>query len=603
MRRAYQRAFSGQRRTIARQALLAAMVPLIVALVIALAVYQLMRDHAELSRQIERTSTGLTLSQEMLVNVLDAQTGVRGFIITGDEAFLAPYREALDAQAETTAEARQAWSPGSRERELFDRFAAQFAVYRRELAEPMIALERQVLAGGRDSQRVREDLEVLVASGRDKAQVDDMKRIARDLIELIRARVDAHIAQAGAHQRNAQIVSIAGAPLAVVLGMFLVGALVRRIRGGLNVLSEAAERVAQGDFSHRVELEDSREFAQLANGFNQMAARLEERKRHSDLLDRLTRSLQDCQTSDESFAVAEGYVSKLLSGTAGALSLYRASRDQLAAAFAWPPETAAKPHDQMFEPGECRSLRTGYKYHFRSADGDPPCRHFPVSSAPEGLCIPMMDRGEVIGVLSLTPLDGPGLDQETRHIAAVLAETLALNVGNLRLRDSLRDQSIRDPLTGLYNRRFLDENLGREISRSRRTGNPLSVIVLDVDHFKQFNDSLGHDAGDAVLIDLARLLAEQARDMDLPCRLGGEEFLIVLPRASVEQAMLAAERLRKAVSDMDVEYRGQPLHGVTVSLGVASYPDHGDEAESLIKAADQALYRAKRAGRDRVERA
>jgi diguanylate cyclase (GGDEF)-like protein len=603
MRQAYQRAFSGRRRTIARQAVLAAMVPLIVALVIAVAVYQLMRDHAELSRQIERTSTALTIGQHMLVNVLDAQTGMRGFIITGDEAFLAPYRDALDAQAEKGAEGRQVWASGSRERELLERFATQFAQYREQIAEPAIALQRRVLAGGQDSEDAREELEVLIASGRDKARVDEMKWIARDLIELIRTRVDAHINQAGARQRNAQIVSIAGAPLAVMLGMFLVGALVRRIRGGLNTLSEAAERVTHGDFSHRVRLDLSREFAQLSDGFNQMAARLEERKRHSDLLDRLTRGLQDCQTSDESFEIAEGYVSKLLPGTAGALSLHRASRDQLAAAFAWPPETAAQPHDQVFEPGECRSLRTGYKYHFRSVDGDPPCRHFPVFPAPEGLCIPMMDRGEVIGVLSLTPLDGHGLDEETRHIAAVLAETLALNVGNLRLRDSLRDQSIRDPLTGLYNRRFLDENLGREMSRSRRTGNPLSVIVLDIDHFKRFNDSLGHDAGDAVLIDLARLLTEQARDMDLPCRLGGEEFLVVLPRTSIEQAMLAAERLRKAVSDMNVEYRGQPLHGVTVSLGVASYPDHADEAERLIKAADQALYRAKHAGRDRVERA
>lgn len=603
VRRVYERAFSGQGRSIAQQAIVAAMVPVGLAVVIALVVYQLMRDHAELSSEIERTTTALTLSQQMLVNVLDAQTGMRGFVITGDEAFLAPYRQALDEEAVTIAQAQQAWAVGTRERQLLDRFDALFTGYREEIAEPVIALKRRALIASDDGEAAREELQSIVASGRDKARVDDIKRIARSLIEHVRERVDSHIDSARVRQRNAQVVGIAGAPLAVLLGVFLVGAVVRRIQAGLHRLSDAAERVAQGDFAYRVRLDDSREFSQLSEGFNRMAARLEQRKRQSVLLDRLARGLQGCQTSDESFAVAEGYIARMLPHTAGALSLYRASRDQLTTVFAWPENTAAQARHQVFEPGECRALRSGYTYHFSRLDGDPACRHFPASSAPEGLCIPMMDRGEMIGVLSVIPLDGLELAEESRHVAAVLAETLSLNVGNLRLRESLRDQSIRDPLTGLYNRRFLDENLSREMSRSRRTGNPLSIVVLDIDHFKRFNDSLGHDAGDAVLVGLGRLLTEQARDMDLPCRLGGEEFLVVLPRASAEQALLAAERLRQAVSAMQVEYRSEPLHGVTVSLGVASYPDHADGPESLIRAADQALYRAKHAGRNRVEHA
>lgn len=603
MRRVYRKTFAGQGRTLVAQAALAAAVPFVLAVLIALVVYQLMRDHAELSSEIERTSTALTLSQQMLVNVLDAQTGMRGFVITGDESFLAPYRQSIDDQASTIAAGQQAWAPGSRERELLERFATLFANYREQIAEPVIALKRRVLAAGENSGAAAEELQVIIASGRDKARVDEMKRIARELIEHTQGRVDSHIDQSRSRQRNAKLVSVAGAPLAVAFGMVLVGALVKRVRRGLQGLSEGAERVAQGDFSHRVRLEDSREFAQVSDGFNRMAERLEERKRQANLLDRLTRALQGCQELDESFAVAEGYAPRMLPGTAGALSFYRASRDQLTTVFAWPAETAAQSHDMEFEPGDCRSLRSGYTYHFRAADGDPACRHFPVSSAEEGLCIPMMDRGEVIGILSLTPLDCHDLDEESRHVASVLAEALALNVGNLRLRESLRDQSIRDPLTGLYNRRFLDENLDREISRSRRTGNSLSVIVLDIDHFKRFNDSLGHDAGDAVLVSLGRLLTEHARDMDLPCRLGGEEFLVVLPRASGEQAMLVAERLRQSVSAMVASYRGEPLQGVRASFGVASYPDDADGYENLIRAADQALYRAKRAGRNCIERA
>lgn len=603
MRRAYKKTFTGQGRTIARQALVAAMVPLALALVIALVVFQLMRDHAELSRQIERTSTSLTLSQQMLVNVLDAQTGVRGFVITGDEAFLAPYRQAVDAQASTLAQGRRAWEEGSKERQLLDRFSTRFSEYREEVAQPAIALERRVLAGGSEGDAAARELESIVAGGRDKAMVDEMKRLARGLIEDVRERVAAHTEQARVRQRNAQLVAIVGAPLAVLLGMLLFAAVIGRVRGGLRSLADAADRVALGDFSQQINLDDSRELARVSDGFNRMAERLAQRRQQSDLLDRLTRALQGCQDSEEAFGVAEGYVSRMLSSTRGAVSLYRASRDHLNTAFAWPAEVEPGAGDEVFDPEDCLSLRSGYSYRFRTQEGDPPCRHFPLRDATQGLCIPMMDRGEVLGVLSLSAREGSEVDEQTRQLATVLAETLSLSVGNLRLREALRDQSIRDPLTGLYNRRFLDETLERELSRSSRTGHPLSLIVFDIDHFKRFNDNWGHDAGDAVLVTLSNAMREQARDMDMVCRLGGEEFLAVLPRSSVADAVQVAERMRAIAAELVLRHRGQPLEGVTISLGVAAFPEHADQSDALIKAADQALYRAKREGRNRVEKA
>lgn len=603
MRQPFKRTFAGRNRTIAQQAALAAIVPLVLALVIAAFVYQLMRDHAELSRQIENTSTSLTLSQQMLVNALGAQTGVRGFVITGDEAFLAPYREAIDAHASTLAQGRQAWPEDSRERELLDRFAALFEQYRQGVAEPVIRLERRVLAGGEDMAAARAEQQSIVGSGRDKALVDEMKRLAVQLIEHVRDRVAAHTDLAELRQRNAQAVGIFGAPMAVLLGILLVAAVIGRIRFGLRNLADAADRVAHGDLSQRIHLDESRELVKVSDGFNRMAGRLAERRRQGDLLDRLTRALQTCQSSGEAFHVAGGYVSRMLSGTRGAVGLYRASRDHLNTVFAWPDGVEFASADTVFNADDCLSLRSGYGYHFRVQDGDPGCRHFPLRGADEGLCIPMMDRGEALGVLSVHPVEGTELDEQTRQLAAVVAETLSLNVGNLRLREDLRSQSIRDPLTGLYNRRFLDETLDREISRTRRTGNPLSLIIFDIDHFKRFNDKWGHDAGDAVLVALAESMGERAREMDLLCRLGGEEFLAVLPRTSIDDALVVAERMRQVAAELPLRHAGQQLERVTLSLGVACCPKHAEQSDALIRAADQALYRAKRGGRNRVESA
>lgn len=579
------------------------MVPFVLALLIAMVVYQLMRDHAQLSRGIEQTTTSLALSERMLVNVLNAQTGMRGFVITGDEAFLAPYRQAVDEQAAILARGRQAWRDGSHERRELERFATLFGQYRENMVEPVIALKRRSLGSEGSDGETADELASLVASGRDKVLVDEMKVIASSLVDRVDKQVESTTELARLRQRNAQLVGIVGAPLAVGLGMLLVALVIRRIRSGLNRLAAAAERVGQGVLSERVHLQDSHEMAQLSDGFNRMAESLERQQRQAELLDRLTRALQGCQNPAEAFGVAEGYVSRMLSGTPGAVSLYRASRDHLMSAFSWPSGAGPEPREEYFDPGECQSLRTGYTYHFRVADGDPPCRHFPLHEAGEGLCIPLMDRGEVLGVLSLRASDERTIDSQTRQFAAVLAETLSLSVGNLHLQEALRKQSIRDPLTGLYNRRFLDETLERELSRSRRTGNPLALIVFDIDHFKNFNDSWGHDAGDAVLVTLANAMREQAREMDIVCRLGGEEFLVVLPRTSLADALSIAERMREIAAELSLRHRGQPIERITLSLGVAGYPEHGDRGEELIREADQALYRAKRAGRNRVESA
>jgi diguanylate cyclase (GGDEF)-like protein len=185
-------------------------------------------------------------------------------------------------------------------------------------------------------------------------------------------------------------------------------------------------------------------------------------------------------------------------------------------------------------------------------------------------------------------------------VAGTFAEQVGLSVSNLRLREALRNQSIRDPLTSLFNRRYLEEMMERETRRAVRAEYGLGVLMLDLDRFKTFNDTYGHDAGDTVLREAAAFLLKSVRAEDIVCRFGGEEFVIILPMADLKATYARAERIRSKVREMTVLHHGQSVGMITVSIGVAALPGHGTAPKGLLEAADAALYRAKREGRDRV---
>ena len=218
----------------------------------------------------------------------------------------------------------------------------------------------------------------------------------------------------------------------------------------------------------------------------------------------------------------------------------------------------------------------------------------------------MMAHGEAIGLLYFDRRIGQTSrslmqwSEAEEILARTFAEHAALALANLKLREILRSQSVRDPLTGLYNRRYMEESLEIELRRAVRKKCSLGVMMLDVDHFKRFNDTFGHEAGDSVLQALANLFRTQLRGSDVACRYGGEEFTMILPEASTEATRQRAEQLREAAKAAISQFRGGSLDQVTISVGVASFPDKGTTVEGLLRAADAALYRAKEQGRDRV---
>ncbi len=345
---------------------------------------------------------------------------------------------------------------------------------------------------------------------------------------------------------------------------------------------------------------------------------LEQRTHDMMLLNEMSGLIQCCPTVDEAYLVIEQQAQWLFPHDSGALYILNASQDLAEAKAAWGPHFGDPP---TFKRDECWALRRGKLHAVETIWAADPkinepllfCNHVQ-EPLPEGfLCVPLVAQGETLGVLHLRrprpakadPGDARGAcyDDATRHMAQTVADSLALAISNLNLRDKLRQQSIRDVLTGMFNRRYMEESLDREIARAARSGRPVGVIMLDIDHFKRFNDQFGHAAGDAVLRELGAFFASQVREADIACRYGGEEFALIMPDAALEVARLRAEKLREAVKHMEVQHAGRVLGPVTISLGVAEFPQHGPTGHVVIERADAAMYSAKQAGRDRVSTA
>jgi len=303
--------------------------------------------------------------------------------------------------------------------------------------------------------------------------------------------------------------------------------------------------------------------------------------------------LQTCHSQAEANMVIHGALPKLLPGVGGALYVSRRDDSALELQVGWGDVNAVP----SFSAEDCWALRRGRPHLYEPASAAVVCRH--VGESDDCcLCVPLVSQGETLAVLHLRRAGAEGLCEDVQRLASALAEQLSLAVGNLRLQETLRSGSERDPLTDLYNRRHLEISLQRELARATRHEFPVTLIMLDVDHFKDFNDTNGHEAGDEVLRNVAHVLKRHTRVEDVACRYGGEEFLIVLPACSMDDAYAKAEAIREAIAQLRVFSRGIALPCITASLGIACYPEDGERMEDLISEADSALYRAKSMGRN-----
>ena len=349
--------------------------------------------------------------------------------------------------------------------------------------------------------------------------------------------------------------------------------------------------------SRQLEREARHAVAELENALVLRGALAEQRRTQSVYAG----LLQSCQTREELMTLSLRTVQELMPDASGRCYLSRTSQNFL--------ESVADFGDDVVSSGDvimhdqCWALRRGQPHHTRGRNGGLRCAHIDDDAPVDGistLCVPLVAQGNSLGLLHVSAPTSDAAEDNDAAMIISIAEQMGMAIANLQLRETLRLQSIRDPLTGLFNRRYLEENLVREILRCERRRLPLSLMMLDLDHFKRFNDQHGHAAGDAVLAHVGRVLQSLVRAEDLACRYGGEEFTIVLPETGAEAAIQRARDIIKAMTSTTIRHMDKTLGPLTVSIGVATAPQDSADAGLLLQIADATLYRAKAEGRNRV---
>ncbi len=309
----------------------------------------------------------------------------------------------------------------------------------------------------------------------------------------------------------------------------------------------------------------------------------------------MTEMLQSADSYEDATAVLTATSQRLLPGLGGALYIFNNSRDRLDLTGKWQLPAEYEPSETL-APTNCWALKRGKRHVNDPAKGTLCCSHH---ASPLGtLEIPMMARGKVYGLLLFVTDMAESFQAllANRRLAQALADSMSLALSNISLREKLRTQSLRDPLTGLYNRRYMEDALERYVSLAERSGSSTAVLMIDLDNFKRLNDQHGHAKGDAVLRDVAGQLVGGLRPADIVCRYGGEELLVIMPECTLEDAVQRANSLRLRIEGLSDSHGAE----ISASFGVAAIPETSTSAADLVPMADAALYRAKRDGKNRV---
>lgn len=571
---------------------------------------------AEATRSTVRKTIGT--ANNILSELKDVETGSRGFVLTGEDRYLEPLvagRKQLPVYQRTLQDLTRDADPNLK---------AEVAELDRMVAQKNLDADR-LIAGRRRAKGTFAPL----------AELDESKRVmdaARSIVATIGVQgaelLTVTSRDLEAVRQRVAIITVAGAAFVALIVLAATSLSLRSFGFSLSRLQRALNdtgRVGAGD--HNLIETDEGDFAGVAASFNDLAVRLSseevrrnEAERNLNVLnDTLTQKAQELETysktvnivrrmadrlpscTDEAefSAVIRSFAPQLTPDRAGALYLLNHSHNLLRLGSAWNGPVWSL---DEFTPEECWGLRRGQDHVSGEGQVEIACPHITDADGRTHWCMPLVAQSETVGLLFLEGADGAAkpLRAGGEDVTYMLRETVALGLVNLRLREKLRSQSVRDPLTGLYNRRYLDESLELELARALRSEDPISAIMLDIDHFKKFNDTFGHDAGDLVLKEVADVLARSMRKGDIAGRFGGEEFLLLMPGADAERAIARAETMRKTIGSLDVGYAGQKLGRITASFGVATFPIDGESGAALIQAADKALYAAKAAGRDRV---
>lgn len=527
-----------------------------------ISVYASFRQMNHQKERVEHTYQVISALQDTISSLIDIQGSVRGYVITGMEDYLTPYYLALP-RAENSLKRLRALitdNPGQLEREasLSDHVGQRLGI-----AKNVIEIYQSKGQGAAFNE---------IRTGTGKREMDEIRVIVSDMVAEEKKLLEQRRIAVEAFSNLTMYAGIAG----VLVCLLILG---------------TVYSVIYRETHQRIKTEES-----LRDAVQEM----ERHNAETNLVSRMGDYLRGCRERDEVYDVIATSLPKLFPQSYGEIAIFNEARTALLPALTW--GKIADGVQLQYGAEDCWALRQGKGHLVTPVNGAPVCSHLQsVSREHVSFCLPMQAQGETIGQIFF----GARADEATHvgpHEMATMrriTEQISLALANLNLQQALKEQSIKDPLTKLFNRRYLDETFPREISRAERSEAPLAVLIMDIDFFKKVNDTYGHDGGDAVLTSFAKLLSSKIRKEDIACRLGGEEFVLILPSATQELALARAEEICEATRRLSVPFQNQTIQ-VTVSIGVAMFPDHGDVPETLVQKADEALYEAKDSGRDRV---
>lgn len=580
--------------------------------VLVLAIVDASRQSRESFQWVMHSSQIIQAMEETMAGLRDAESGQRGYVLTQNPGLAQSFERRIE-------DARQSYG------QLYE-LTKDNPVQNRRVREFGVLMDERVELMNTPLQMARQnafnEARTAISEGRGHETMNALVLIAQDFLNEEEAIRDKRIMSAERRLAWGRGLALFGGPLIALLTLLLSAMAISRIRYPTRVLDAAMTRFGQGEMDARVEEKmGSKEFDRLAHGYNAMAQKLEttsaaqerskaelrrvhdellassqtlkERGEVMELLGAMSHRMQATRTDEELAEVISIFVPRVMPDLPGALYAYNNSRNLLVPMSVW-----GEPRDvgQSFAPDKCWALRRGQEHYVSGKGKDVVCDHVHEDVVAYH-CEPLLASGEVIGVLYMDGI----LDSEARFRMSVLVENIASAMTNRRLQRDLKEQTIRDPLTGLFNRRYMEEALALEVARASRADTPLCVVMCDVDHFKRFNDEYGHDAGDAVLALVASELGERFRDGDIVCRYGGEEFTIIAPGTTKEDLLRRVENVREAMSKLSPRLRNQLLGSITMSFGISQWnPDMERTGADLLKHADAALYQAKRDGRNRT---
>ena len=330
---------------------------------------------------------------------------------------------------------------------------------------------------------------------------------------------------------------------------------------------------------------------------SELVAELQKHDLEMKIVNRMNDLLQTCKTNEEAYQVIGLAVGEIFPGQSGGLAILHDSGNYLEAFAQWGDEPILKP---IFSLEDCWAMRRGHQHVVQDPQTSILCSHFLQTPQKGYICLPLVVQGETIGLLNIDFPTGMKKERELSwsQLFLTAGEGIKLSLSNIKLREQMRDQATHDPLTGLFNRRYLTDTLPRELNHARRNNAKTCVVMLDIDHFKHFNDTYGHEAGDLMLRELGWVLKGNIRKSDIACRYGGEEFVLILLDTTIENCFKYLEKVVEKVKALQIRFGEQLLGTMTLSIGVIEASESAMDVEELLAAADKAMYAAKHAGRD-----